>query len=255
MANPLLSRNNNFNNSNNNIALLEQSYNSPSYRSEPAMTYGSAIKKTSIVFAVMLLLTPVGLMFPILALPAALIGLVLVLVNVFKKKPSKALTLSYAVVEGIFVGGITAIFETLYPGVAAQAVLASLVTVAVVLALFANGKIRASAKATKIFMIAMISYLAFSLVNVGLVVFNVIDTPFGINGVNIPGTSIPLGLVIGGLAVLLASYSLVLDFDFIKTGVQNKVSDAEGWNAALGILITVVWLYTEFLRIFSLLRN
>jgi uncharacterized YccA/Bax inhibitor family protein len=120
--------------------------------------------------------------------------------------------------------------------------------VGVTLALFANGKIRASAKATKIFLIAMVGYLVFSLLNFGLVAFGVLDNPFGLRaGI--------LGIVIGLLAVLLAAYSLVLDFDSIQRGVRNGAPRVYGWSGAFGIMVTVIWLYVEILRIFAIFRE
>ncbi|MCQ6473468.1 Bax inhibitor-1/YccA family protein, partial [Vibrio parahaemolyticus] len=80
--------------------------------------------------------------------------------------------IAYAAFEGLFVGGISAFFEFMFPGIVLQATLATLSVVGVTLALFASGKIRASARATKIFMIAMVGYLVFALLNLGLMLFN-----------------------------------------------------------------------------------
>ena len=102
-------------------------------------------------------------------------GFVLSLAVIFgsRKKVRPALIFAYAAFEGLFVGGISAFFEFLYPGIVVQATLATLTVVGVTLALFASGKVRASKKATKVFMIAMIGYLVFSLINLGLMLFNV----------------------------------------------------------------------------------
>ncbi|MFD3446928.1 Bax inhibitor-1/YccA family protein [Microbacteriaceae bacterium 4G12] len=256
MANPTFSRNPAFNGRGGaptqevTPESLQAMYNAPSATAVDTgrMTYEDTITKTAGLFAVLLVGAAVGWLFPALAIVGAIVGLVLGLVNSFKREPSVPLIVAYAAFEGLFVGGISAIFERLYPGVAVQAVLATLVVVGVVLALFRSGKIRASAKATKIFMIAMVSYLAFSLVNFGLVAFGVLDSPFGLrDGV--------IGLVIGALAVLMASYSLVLDFDFIQRAVRTGQPRKMGWQAAFGLMVTVVWLYVEFLRIFAILRG
>jgi hypothetical protein len=110
-----------------------------------------------------------------------------------------------AAAEGLFVGGLSGILERLYPGVVVQAVLATLCVFAVTLALFASGKIRASKRATKIFLIALIGYGVFSLVNFFLIVFNVTGDPWGLRGTDIFG--IPLGIVLGVFATLLATRS------------------------------------------------
>src|SRR4051812_19968819 len=180
------------------------------------MTYEDTIVKTVSLFAVLLLGAAVGWFVPGLFIIGAIGGFALAMVNTFKRQPSVGLIVGYAAFEGLFVGGISAFFEMAWPGVVVQAVLATLVTVGVVLALFASGKVRASARATKIFLVAMVSYLVFSLVNVALMLFNapVAGGPFGmLSTAHIFG--LPLGVVIGVLAVLLASYSLVLDFDYI----------------------------------------
>lgn len=218
------------------------------------MTYEDTIVKIVVSFAILLGGAAVGWIMPALFLPAMLVGFVLALVNIFKKKPSPALVLSYAAVEGIFVGGITHFFELNYPGIALQAVLGTLAVVGVTLALFASGKVRASKKATKVFLIAMVGYVVFSLLNLVLMVTNVTDMPFGLRSVEIiPG--VPLGVVLGIFVILLAAYSLVMDFDQIKTGVERGAPRIFGWSAAFGIMLTVVWLYLEILRLLAILRN
>ena len=187
----------------------------------------------------------------------ALGGFVLAWSSIFgsRKKIRPALIFGYALFEGLFVGGISAYFEFLWPGIVVQATIATLAVVGVTLALFASGKVRASKRATKVFMIAMIGYLVFGLINVGLMLFNVPDGggPFGIYSQQVFG--IPLGLIIGVLVVIMAAYSLVLDFDSIQQGVRNGAPRQFGWLGAFGIMVTVVWLYIEILRILAILRG
>ena len=239
---------------------LQELYNAPAAGSQDTnrMTYEDTIAKTALSFGILVVAAAIGwFLTPTLGiLPAmvgAIVGLVLGLVNSFKKVPSAPLILAYAAFEGLFVGGISMIFETIWSGVVLQATLATLVVVGVTLALFASGKIRASKKATKIFLIAMIGYLVFSLVNVVLMVTGVNDNAFGLRSEEIFG--IPLGLIIGVLAVLMAAYSLVLDFDFIQRGVNNRADRKYGWSGAFGIMVTVVWLYVELLRLFAISRD
>jgi uncharacterized YccA/Bax inhibitor family protein len=217
------------------------------------MSYEDTIVKTAVSFAILLAGAVVGWMVPVLALPAALIGFVLALVNIFKKKPSKALVLSYAAFEGIFVGAISAVFNSMWDGIVVQAVVATLVVVGVTLALFASGKIRASKRATKIFLIAMVGYAVFSLVNFGLMAFGVTSSAFGLRDTVILG--MPLGFWLGILVVIMAAYSLVLDFDSVQQGVRRGVPRVYGWQAAFGIMVTVVWLYLEVLRLLAIMRN
>ncbi|MFJ4253314.1 Bax inhibitor-1/YccA family protein [Microbacterium sp. NPDC090003] len=187
----------------------------------------------------------------------ALGGFVLAMVITFtsRKKVRPALIFAYAALEGLFIGGISAFFEVIYPGIVLQATLATISVVGVTLALFASGKIRASKKATKIFMVAMVGYLVFSLLNLVLMWTGVLppSQAFGLYSATIAG--IPLGLIIGVLVVIMAAYSLVLDFDQVQQGVRNGAPRVYGWLGAFGIMVTVVWLYVEILRIIAIVRG
>jgi uncharacterized YccA/Bax inhibitor family protein len=191
--------------------------------------------------------------FPLM-IGAAVVGLVLALVNIFKKAPSRTLVLAYAAVEGVFVGAISSYYQTMYDGIVTQAALGTLGVVGVTLALFANGKIRASKRATKIFLIALIGYGVFSLINAVLIWTGISDSMYGLrSGVEIFG--IPLGLVLAPFIVIMGAYSLVLDFDSIQQGVRRGAPRVYGWQGAFGIMVTVVWLYLEILRIIGLARR
>jgi uncharacterized YccA/Bax inhibitor family protein len=237
---------------------LQEMYESPTATSADTdrMTVEDTIVKTAISFAILLVGAVIGWVVPALWIPAAIVGLVLAFVNIFKnrKKPSPALTLAYAGVQGIFIGGISVFYETAWSGVVLQAVIGTIVVVGVTLALFASGKIRASAKATKIFFIAMIGYLLFSFINVILIWTGANSDPWGLSG-SVKIFGIPLGLVIGVLVVIMCAYSLVLDFDAIQQGVKNRAPRVFGWAGAFGIMVTVIWLYLELLRIFAIARN
>lgn len=235
---------------------LEQIYQAPSATSADTdrMTVEDTINKSAISFALLVAGAVVGWMVPVLYIPAAIVGFVLALVNIFKKKPSPALILSYAGVQGLFVGGISAFFEAKYPGIVLQAVIGTLAVVGVTLALFASGKIRASARATKIFMIALFGYVAYSIVNVILVWTGVTHSAFGLSS-DVKLFGIPLGVLIGVVVVIMGAYSLVLDFDFIQRGVKNRAPRIYGWSGAFGIMVTVIWLYLEILRLLAISRN
>jgi uncharacterized YccA/Bax inhibitor family protein len=251
MANPALSNNPAFKKGSTvSAAQLEELYERPA--ASPAdtgrMTYEDTAVKTVVLFAVLLATSVVGWIVPGLAIVGALVGFVLALVNTFKREPSVPLIVLYAAAEGLFVGGISKIFDDRWNGIVAQAGLATLVTVGITLALFASGKVRASARATRIFLIAMVSYFVFQLVNVALQLTGVAQGTFGLqSGV--------LGIVIGVAVVIMAAYSLVLDFDQIQQGVRRGIPAKYGWTGAFGIMVTVVWLYFEFLRLIAIFRN
>ncbi|MCU1557667.1 MAG: hypothetical protein JWN09_1662 [Microbacteriaceae bacterium] len=235
---------------------LTELYSQPS--ATPAqtdrMSYEDTMVKIVTTFAILLVGAAVGWFIPVLALPAALVGFGLALVNIFKKKPSPALVIAYSAVEGIFIGGITVFFESRFPGIAVQAVIGTLAVVGVTLALFVSGKVRASKRATKVFLIAMIGYAVFSVINLILIATGINSDAFGLSG-SVQIFGIPLGVILGPLVIIMAAYSLVLDFDSIKTGVQRGAPRVYGWIAAFGIMVTVVWLYLEILRLLALLRR
>lgn len=235
---------------------LEQMYEAPSATATQTdrMTVEDTINKTAICFALLVAGAVVGWIVPVLALPAGIIGFVLALVNIFKKKPSPALVLAYSGVQGIFVGAISMVFEAQWSGIVIQAVIGTLAVVGVTLALFASGKIRASKKATKIFLIAMFGYLAYSIVNVILVWTGVTSSAFGLSS-DVKIFGIPLGVFIGVLVVIMGAYSLVLDFDFVQRGVKNRAPRVYGWSGAFGIMVTVIWLYLEILRLLAISRD
>lgn len=246
-----------------NPADLERSYNMPP--AGPAetgrLTIDDVIMKTAFTLGVVVvfgagawILTGMnpGLGMG-LAVAGALIGFVLGLVNSFKKEPSPALILLYAAFEGLFLGGISAVFEAMYPGIAIQAVLATVVTFGVTLGLYTTRIVRVSGRFVKFVMIAMVSYLAFSLVNLVLMLTGVADGMFGVRSMEVAG--IPLGLLIGGFAVLLATFSLLIDFHVIEQGVKAGVPSRYAWSGAFGLTVTLVWLYVEILRILAILRS
>ncbi|MGB4135702.1 MAG: Bax inhibitor-1/YccA family protein [Microbacterium sp.] len=257
-------------------AQLEGMYAAPSAGAieTDRMTVEDTVWKTAGLFGILLVTAVIGWFFTLGGIAAprfdpysdfqpalwpwmlgALGGFVLAMVVTFTSRKSvrPALIFAYAAFEGLFVGGISAFFEVMYPGVVMQATLATVAVVGVTLALFASGKIRASKKMTKIVMIAMIGYLVFSVLNLILMWTGVNSNAFGLFSAKIGG--IPLGLIIGVLVVFMAAYSLVLDFDRIQQGVRNGAPRKFGWLGGFGIMVTVVWLYVEILRMIAISRN
>ena len=249
---------------------LEHLYNQPS--AGPAdtgrMTFDDVIVKTIATIGMVLIGAAVpAFLFPSLAPLLMIVGLiggfVLGLVNSFKREPVPALILGYGFLEGLFLGGLTMFLEAMFPNIAMQALIGTLSVFAVTLLLFRSGKVRATPKAMKIFMIMLIGYALFSLVNLGLMIFGATDGMFGVRSAGIPGTQgmfgfengIPFGIVIGIFAIALAAFSLVIDFTMISEGVRNGAPRKYSWTAAFGLTVTLVWLYVEFLRLIAILRG
>ena len=155
----------------------------------------------------------------------------------------------YTVAQGMFLGGISAMYESFYDGIVGQAVMATLSVFAVALVLFRSGKVRVTPKFQRAVLIGMVGYLVFSLLNIVLMVFGVGGGTYG------PLRSGLLGIIVGLVAVGLAAASLIMDFDSIKRGVEQGAPAKFAWSAAFGLIVTLVWLYLELLRLLAILRG
>jgi len=240
---------------------LQNMYNQPA--AGPAqtgrMTFDDVIIKTAACLAVLVLGAAVTLFVPagmasLLMIVGALGGFVLALVNTFKKQPSPALILAYAGLEGLFLGGLTRILDGLFPGVGLQAVIGTLAVFGVTLLLFKSGKVRATPKAIRFFMIATIGYAVFALINMVMMLTGAVTEPFGLR-TSFEIFGIPLGVFIGILAIGLAAFSLVMDFTSIEEGVRAGAPERYSWTAAFGLTVTLVWLYVEIIRLLAILRG
>ncbi|WP_369046896.1 Bax inhibitor-1/YccA family protein [Sinomonas sp. P10A9] len=239
---------------------LDALYRSPA--ASPAetgrMTYDDVIVKTLaclgfvVVGAAVTLAVPAGAAMG-LTLLGAIGGFVLAMVNTFKREPVAGLILAYAGLEGLFLGGLTRLIDAFAKGVGFQAVLGTLVVAGVTLGLYKSGKVRATPGLAKFLMIALVSYLAFSLVNV---VIMFADPGMGAWGLrSVPVLGIPLGVIVGLFAVVLAAISLIFDFNSVEQGVRAGAPRRYAWTAAFGLTVTLVWLYTEILRLLAIFNS
>ncbi|GAA1490042.1 Bax inhibitor-1/YccA family membrane protein [Brachybacterium sacelli] len=186
-----------------------------------------------------------GMVVTMAALVIGLVGgLVTALVNIFKKKPSPILVLAYAAFEGLLLGGLSAMLGQQFPGIGLQAVVGTLAVAGAVLVMFRLGVLRTSPVLNKIFMVAMVAYLLFGIVNIGYVFLTGGSLRDGV-----------VGLIIGGLAVVMASYSLVMDFEDVQRAADSGMPRVYAWRCAFGLAVTMVWLYVEILRILAILRG
>lgn len=237
---------------------LETQYGMPTAVRERSMTLEDVVTRTGILFAV-LLVTAVPLFFGVVSgtvsygvgllatIAGAIIALVLGLVVSFSKTVKPGLMLAYAAFEGLFVGGISAVYTLSFGnGLVPQAVLGTLAAFAAMLIAYRTGLIRATGRFRKILTIAVMGYLAVGLVNLFMVVFG---------GPSLFFDSGLLGVGLSMIGVTLASLFLVLDFDFIEQGIRNQVPEQFAWTAAFGLMVTLVWLYLEILRLLAILRG
>ena len=249
------------------MAGLETQYQAPSATNADMrrMTYDDVIIRTAGMFGLILatgalswsLVTSddeatIGL--GVLAMFAGVIGsIVLGLVNSFKREPSAVLILAYAAFEGLMLGGFSGIMEARYEGIVVQAVLATLATFGAMLAAYSYGGFRVQGRFRRVVVVATFGYMIFSLINFVLMVTGATTGAWGLRSLTIMG--IPLGVPLGILAVILASFFLAIDFESIENGVRNGLPRRYAWAGAFGLVVTLVWLYVEFLRLLSYFRD
>ena len=156
-----------------------------------------------------------------LAFGGAMLGLVLSLVNSFKKVISPALVLAFAVVEGVFVGAFSKVIADYVgdPTIVFQAVLATMVAFGGTLAAYKFFNIQVTDKFRKVVTIAMFSFVGVMLLNFVLSMTGVLESG-GLRGFN------TLGLVVSAIAVVIAVFMLILDFDFVERGVAAGLPGA-----------------------------
>ena len=185
-----------------------------------------------------------------LALGGALVGFALSMVNSFKKAISPPLVLIYAVVEGVFVGAFSKIVSGYVgdPTIVFQAVLGTLVAFGGTLFAYKFFNIQVTDKFRKVVTIAMFSFVGLMVINFVLSLTGVLESG-GLQGFN------KLGLVFSAIAVVIAVFMLILDFDFVERGVAAGLPERESWRAAFGLTVTLIWLYIEILRILAILRG
>jgi len=175
-------------------------------------------------------------------------GLAVGLVIAFKKTINVPLIVLYSGLEGVLVGTISSVFEQRWPGIVTTAVIATLSTFAGMFLAWKFGIIKVTDKSRRIFGMAIMGYLLFSLVNV-VAAFMGVGSGWGFGGTGL------LGIGISVLGVGLASYSLAIDFDSVDRAVAAQLPEKYSWLLAHGLIVTLVWLYLEILRLLARTRN
>lgn len=170
-------------------------------------------------------------------------GFVFSLITIFKKSWAYITAPIYAILEGLFLGAISAFFEASYPGLVMQAIVLTFGTLFIMLIGYRSGII----KVTQKFRAGIIAATG----AVALVYFiSFIFSMFGAGGLIINSNGI-LGIGISLIIVAIAALNLVLDFDFIAKGSKAGLPKYMEWYAAFGLMLTLVWLYIEILRLLS----
>lgn len=175
-------------------------------------------------------------------------GFIVAMVTIFKKEWSPVTAPLYALLEGLVLGGLSAMFDLRYPGIAIQAVGLTFGTLLALLLAYSSGMIRVTRKFTLGIVAATGGIMLFYFLQMILGFFHV---PF-LSSVNGAG---PIGIGFSLIVVVIAALNLVLDFDFIERGVNYGAPKYMEWYGAFGIMVTLVWLYLEMLRLLAKMRS
>ncbi len=174
-------------------------------------------------------------------------GFIVALLTIFKPQWSSVTAPIYSLLQGVFLGGISAYFESMYPGIVIQAVGLTFATCLGLLIAYRSGLI----KATENFKSGVIAATG------GIAIVYVVTIILGFFGIRVPyiheGGLIGIGFSL--FVVTVAALNLVLDFDFIEKGSQGGAPKFMEWYGAFGLMVTLIWLYIEILRLLTKLRQ
>jgi len=174
-------------------------------------------------------------------------GFVLALVTIFKQQWAPVTSPIYAVLQGLFIGGLSSIAESQYPGIVMQAVGLTFGTLVALLVAYSSGIV----KATENFKLGVVAATG------GIFVVYLVSLVLNLFGVNVPYIydSGPIGIAFSLFVVVIAALNLVLDFDFIESGSRSGLPKYMEWYAAFGLMVTLIWLYIEILRLLVKIRS
>lgn len=230
----------------------------PTVRAGRPLTIDDVITKTGMSFVVLLVGAVIGWQLtpamPWLPFVAMLVALGIFLFGAARRLPGAGVVLSYSLVEGVMLGGISMFFQDYAEAngsdanIIAQAVIGTFAAFGVMLVLYRTRIIRVTAKFTKILLVAMISYLVIALASLVASLFGV-GQGWGFYGVGFLGVALCL------IGAGLAAFSLMLDFDSIENAIRRGAPDTFAWQMSLGLLVTLVWLYLELLRLLAILSS
>lgn len=220
------------------------------------MTAAGAVNRTLLLFG-LLMLTSAFSWYAYTAFPAlngvlwiggAIGGFVVALVTIFKKTWSPVTAPIYALLEGLFIGGISAMYAAAFEGIVFQAVGLTLGVLLIMLVLYKTGVIVVTKKFAMGVVAATGAVALLYLVSFGMQLL-------GFGHIGFIHDSGIFGIIFSVVVVVIAALNLVLDFDFFDKGEQAGLPAYMEWYAAFGIMVTLIWLYLEILRLLAKLRR
>lgn len=220
---------------------------------EGSMSIEGTVNKTGILLALVILSagltwnsTAAGGLSPLVIL-GGIGGFITALITIFKQTASPITAPIYAVCQGLFLGGVSALFERQYPGIVTQAVGLTFGVAFCLLGAYKSGMI----KVTENFRMGVAAATG------GLFLFYMVTFILGLFGMqftSIFGSSL-LGIGFSLFVVGIAALNLVMDFDFIERAAEQGAPKYMEWYGAFGLMVTLIWLYMEILRLLSKLRG
>lgn len=235
----------------------------PTHVSAP-MTIDSVVQKTAISLGVVIvtaaitwLMTPditgdesLGPLFGALTI-GSLGAFALSMVNSFKRVVSPALVLAFCALEGVALGAFSKLIDAMYStsttgNLVIQAVIGTFAAFAGTLAAYKVFDIKVGSKFRMFVMAAVFGMIGLSLMELVLGLFGDSFGLFGFGG---------LGMVTAIIGLVLGVFMLILDFDFVEQGVRNQIPERESWRAAFAMTVSLVWIYTNLLRLLAIFNS
>jgi uncharacterized YccA/Bax inhibitor family protein len=237
-----------------NPALKDEVFEIQASVGESAMTIQGTVTKAFILIGIIIFSGAIswaqyaqGGPAMILTIGGAIFGFILAMITIFKKEWSPVTAPLYAFCEGLFLGGVSAMYNAAYNGIVSQAVMLTIGTFIALLLAYRSGLI----KATENFKLGIFAATGaigiFYLIAMGMAMFGAQMPLLHDNGI--------LGIGLSLVIVVVAALNLVLDFDFIEKGAENNAPKYMEWYASFGLIVTLVWLYLEILRLLSKLNR
>ena len=215
------------------------------------MTLDGTVNKTGILLALCFSTAAISwnIPNPILWGAGMGIGFILAITTIFRPTIAATTAPIYAASQGLFLGGITVLFEAQFPGIAIQAIGLTFGTLASLLVCYKTGIIKPTENFRLMIVSATAGIALLYIVNIGMMVFG------GGSGIGFIHSNGIMGIGFSLFVVGIAALNLVLDFDFIEQGSENGLPKHMEWFGAFSLMVTLVWLYLEILRLLAKLRS
>lgn len=219
------------------------SFSETTYKSA---TWKGVILKTTLLLVIAIVSGLVSIFLPVEVVMGFLVAggiasFIFVMIATRNAKRARLFSILYAITQGIVYGSLTYLIELAAPGVGIMAMVGTAAVVLTMAGLYSIGAVRTTPFLLKFVMISLVSILITSIV---MLIISFVNAAFYAQLAD----NISLGIFVSGVLIILGAIMLILDFDRVKLLVENKAPVAAEWQAALGILVTTVWIYVNMLK-------